>query len=302
MEEALEKAIPGTLGKTSLELNENITIDQWLKVGETLKTMHQCILFWLGDWLMFGEKNYGEMYSQALDVTEYTYGTLRNAVWVCSKIEKSRRLDNLSFSHHAEVAKLDEAEQVKYLKEALKKNLSTKDLRSLINENHREIINVEGLDEMGYKEYKKAMLEIGAQYADFWIDQGKLIGLDIRVYSSQKRQYDTGETPTGIEIKFDRQLEKYGNLWIEFEEKADQDRPDYTPSGIYRRNWLYIIGDYTEGYVFAVKKLRAMHEAKIYEEKENNTQTSKGFLVPREAAREKSAVWIEFKKGVIHYE
>jgi hypothetical protein len=51
------------------------------------------------------------MYSQALDATEMEYGTLANAKWVSGQFEFSRRRENLSWSHHLEVAKLGPDEQ-----------------------------------------------------------------------------------------------------------------------------------------------------------------------------------------------
>ena len=48
------------------------------------------------DWLAFGERKYGEMYKQALELLDKDYGVLRNAVYVSGKVELSRRHDNLS--------------------------------------------------------------------------------------------------------------------------------------------------------------------------------------------------------------
>ena len=50
------------------------------------------------------------MYSQALEATEYEEGTLRNDKFISGKFELSRRRENLSHSHHAEVASLEPEE------------------------------------------------------------------------------------------------------------------------------------------------------------------------------------------------
>jgi hypothetical protein len=47
------------------------------------------------------------MYSQALEATEYEYGTIANDKFISSKFEFSRRRENLSHSHHAEVASME---------------------------------------------------------------------------------------------------------------------------------------------------------------------------------------------------
>lgn len=46
------------------------------------------------------------MYSQALDTTDYEYGTLRDDKWMSKTFEMSCRHDNLTFAHHREVAPL----------------------------------------------------------------------------------------------------------------------------------------------------------------------------------------------------
>jgi hypothetical protein len=62
--------------------------------------------WWLGDWLNRGEKRFGETYVQAIDETGMAYQTLANIKWVASAIDVSRRRENLTWKHHAEVAKL----------------------------------------------------------------------------------------------------------------------------------------------------------------------------------------------------
>ena len=34
--------------------------------------------FWIGDWLNYGERKWGEKYKEALEKTGYDYQTLRN--------------------------------------------------------------------------------------------------------------------------------------------------------------------------------------------------------------------------------
>lgn len=58
------------------------------------------------DLLRFGENKYGDKYTNAVDATECDYQTLSNAKPVAEKVEIYRRRENLSWSHHAEVAAL----------------------------------------------------------------------------------------------------------------------------------------------------------------------------------------------------
>src|SRR5712675_1965992 len=85
-------------------LIDNLDESQWTECGKFLWQLHGASLFWLGDWLNYGESNWGEKYELA-EQTGYDQGTLRNAVFVCKSIDLSRRRDKLPYSHHAEVAK-----------------------------------------------------------------------------------------------------------------------------------------------------------------------------------------------------
>ena len=83
---------------TSLILDDSLSFDEWSKIGHSLQKANRAIHWWIGDWLRFGERKYGEMYAQALEETPFEYLTLRNDVWVADAIELSRRRDNLSWA------------------------------------------------------------------------------------------------------------------------------------------------------------------------------------------------------------
>tara|TARA_Y100000310_G_scaffold161595_1_gene161492 strand:- start:1392 stop:1913 length:522 start_codon:yes stop_codon:yes gene_type:complete len=125
--------IPGKLSPTALALPEDLTYDQWEAVGGTLRLMEGAVQFWIGDWIRYGQRRYGEMYSQALDATDYEHGSLRNMVYVAEAIETSLRNDNLSWHHHKAVAPLEPEEQREMLDRAEAEGLSVAALRALIN-------------------------------------------------------------------------------------------------------------------------------------------------------------------------
>lgn len=110
------------------------TFKQWEEVGEFIRKAEGAVHFWIGDWLNYGEKKYGEMYTQALDETKYKYQTLVNDVWVASKVEFSRRRENLSYKHHQEVASLEPDEQVKLLDIAEKNDIKSKEFRKVVRD------------------------------------------------------------------------------------------------------------------------------------------------------------------------
>ena len=103
----MQLAFPGKLTRVGLELPEGLSFDDWSAVGQTLKNVEESRLWWVGDWLNYGEAGYGETYSQAVEVSGYGYGTTANAKWVSGRIEISRRRESLSWAHHYEVAALE---------------------------------------------------------------------------------------------------------------------------------------------------------------------------------------------------
>lgn len=88
------------LSRTGLTLPKSVPFDRWQAIGSQLREIEGAVLWWIGDWLNYGEQRYGEMYSQALEATEYSYGSLANAKHVSSKYEISSRDENLSWTHH----------------------------------------------------------------------------------------------------------------------------------------------------------------------------------------------------------
>ncbi len=91
--------------------------------------MSRASAWWLGDWIVYGERSYGERYKTALELTSLDYQTLRNYAWIARSFPLSRRRDKLSFQHHAEVASLTEAEQDLWLQRAERLQWSRAELR-----------------------------------------------------------------------------------------------------------------------------------------------------------------------------
>ena len=128
----MQLGLPGVPTPTGYVFREDLTYSEWEEIGLSLQMMGKAIQWWIGDWINFGERRYGESYAQAIEVTGYAYGSLRNAAWVASEIELSRRRDNLSWSHHNEVASLPVEKQDEWLDAAEANDWSHKDLRDAI--------------------------------------------------------------------------------------------------------------------------------------------------------------------------
>ena len=128
---------PGvTATSTSLQFDEPLEFTTWQEFGKDLEYLHrvqearmQTVLWWIGDWLRYGEYTYGEKFAQAVEETGRAPQTLANLQWVAGAIGPSRRRENLSHAHHAEVAGLDEDDQDDLLDDAIENGYSAKTLR-----------------------------------------------------------------------------------------------------------------------------------------------------------------------------
>jgi hypothetical protein len=114
-----------------------LTYDEWLCAGRQITKISSASAWWLGDWLLYGERTYGKRYRTALELTSLDYKTLRNHAWVARRFEMSRRRDNLSFHHHAEVAALPEADQDLWLTRAETLRWSCRELRRQLAQRRR---------------------------------------------------------------------------------------------------------------------------------------------------------------------
>lgn len=100
-------ALPGRT-TTSLDLPENLPVDEWLRIGLALARAEHSLMWWIGDWWAYGEHKYGDR--KALIESDNWEGpafqTCANAATVCRKITTSLRREVLGFSAHKEIAAL----------------------------------------------------------------------------------------------------------------------------------------------------------------------------------------------------
>jgi hypothetical protein len=118
--------------RTSLELPENLPLDTWRRIGDQILSIVDSSAWWIGDWLVFGQRQYRDRYRHAMKETSLDYQTLRNYAWVARKFAPSRRRDTLTFQHHMEVAALSEEEQDHWLDFAYRLRWSRNELRKQI--------------------------------------------------------------------------------------------------------------------------------------------------------------------------
>jgi hypothetical protein len=113
----------------ALHLRRGMAFEAWLGMGRRISGISNASAWWLGDWLIYGERTYGPRYRTAFELTCLDYQTLRNYAWVARRFTVSRRRDTLSFQHHAEVAALPDPQQDLWLERAERSRWSRNELR-----------------------------------------------------------------------------------------------------------------------------------------------------------------------------
>jgi hypothetical protein len=104
-------------------------IDRWKAVGTRIAAYSDAASWWLGDWLAFGQAKYGRRYKEGVALTGLEYQTLRNYTAVARRFDVSRRRDDLSFQHHAELCALTDDAQDVWLDLAASNRWSKAELR-----------------------------------------------------------------------------------------------------------------------------------------------------------------------------
>jgi N6-adenosine-specific RNA methylase IME4 len=127
------------LSATSMTLPADLGIDDWVSIGETLTTIGEGVMWWLGDWWAYGSHAYGD---RARAVVEgrlpWAFQTCANAGYVARKIPETSRQREVSWSNHAEVAALPPMEQTELLDQARGERLTKEKLRARIVERRRQ--------------------------------------------------------------------------------------------------------------------------------------------------------------------
>lgn len=112
-----------------------ITEQEWLEDGEFIKRIDKLNKFAKGDYILFGQKIFGEMYSQAVDEFEWgDYNYLSKLVWVARNVPPHVRHYNLTWTHHHHVASMTEQEQVEWLDAAEANEWTARELKEEIKE------------------------------------------------------------------------------------------------------------------------------------------------------------------------
>ncbi len=146
---AAQLVLPGKPTPTGLVLPDDLTFQDWEQVGEVLQRMSGSIMWWVGDWLNYGHRKYGETYAQAVTATGYAVETVRQAAWVADRVETVTRRNGLSWSVHRAVAALDTAAQVHWLDKAEAEGWTEQELRRAVRAKPAPMIESVDLGQTG---------------------------------------------------------------------------------------------------------------------------------------------------------
>ncbi len=119
----------GEITHNALIIHDGMSFDEWMTLGKQLSDITKGLMFWVGDWLVYGENAYGEAYAQAMDATGYSYKTIRQAMYIARKFPVDMRDERLTFTHYTVVAGEEQEKALELLTYAAENELTVEELR-----------------------------------------------------------------------------------------------------------------------------------------------------------------------------
>jgi hypothetical protein len=129
-----EKVIATNVG---LRFPHALTYEEWENAGHNVARIASSSAWFIGDWVVCGQRRYESRYRHAIEAVGLDYQTIRNYAWVARRFELDRRRENLSFQHHAEVASLSPQDQDHWLARAEEHGWSRNQLRLQVQRSRR---------------------------------------------------------------------------------------------------------------------------------------------------------------------
>lgn len=130
------------LTETGAQFDSGIDFTDWIDAGRKLCKAGACLNWWLGDWINYGARSYGDRAQIAESVAdEIGLGVeaIKNAAWVSSSVPKTTRVVSLQWSHHREVAPFKPKDQTHWLALANENKWSVSQLRQAIRASQAEV-------------------------------------------------------------------------------------------------------------------------------------------------------------------
>ena len=127
---ALFDSTAATMSVVGLEFHRALSEVECARGAEQLGKIERASRWVWGDLLIHMESNYGDGYKAVGAHSELDYQSLADCKMVAEAIEFSRRRENLSWSHHREVASLDCEQQDYWLSQSEQHHWSRRELRA----------------------------------------------------------------------------------------------------------------------------------------------------------------------------
>src|SRR5262245_8254320 len=112
--------------KNKLIIDQNISIDEWKELGQSLRQVEGSVQFWIGDWARFGDKRGftgkyvdGGVYDELEEITGLNRKTIQNYKHISERVPSSFRKEDLSHAHHAQVSQLKTDKHLRKRSEAI---------------------------------------------------------------------------------------------------------------------------------------------------------------------------------------
>ncbi len=121
-------------------IDPKLTIEQAGEILANAVSMGDTVRWWVGDLLLYAESRWGEESAQLLDATRLSEHQLTKYRWVAEKVRPSLRRENLSFSHHEQIAAQPPPDQERLLALAETGGMSVATFREAIRD-HKEFEN-----------------------------------------------------------------------------------------------------------------------------------------------------------------
>jgi len=105
---------PGVvLTRTGAVISDDISLEDWGHALGVCQAMANATMWSLGDLLVYGHEHaqWGETYSQFLDMTGKSYSSLTKAAYLARQYPHDERIEGLSWSHHMEAASIKDKDE-----------------------------------------------------------------------------------------------------------------------------------------------------------------------------------------------
>jgi hypothetical protein len=152
------------LNPVDVRIEDGLSFAEWMSIGRRLLTLHSASAWWIGDWLVYGEWRYGEKYRAVTEQLEVNYHRLRDYAYVAGRVGRGVRRKDLTFSHHRVVAKLEPAEQIRWLAFAAEQKLTQRQFAAAVSA-PRQIAGRPAISEQMRLTVERTRLEVWRQAA-----------------------------------------------------------------------------------------------------------------------------------------